>query len=400
MNKHQIPRRAKPATARQDHSTDGDFRVAVLTPVPQLLRELKCDPVTILARAGLDLATFDHPDHRLPFATGGRLLEECAAASGVPHFGLLLGARFELSMLGVLGQLMRNCDSVRAALLQFARHLHLNDRGAVTFLLNLDSEKVSIGYGVYRHDTPGIGMIYDLTLAIGFRLMRELCGPTWKPSRVSFARGIPQDVALYRRYFRAPVHFNAAHSRLDFSARWLERAMASPDQSQLVGAERIALEAEQGDDSRLIERVRRVIQGLVLSEEASSMRIAAHLGLHERILRRRLLAQGTSINQLIGAARFEWARQLLRDTQLTLAQIAAAQGYSDATAFSRAFRNWANVAPSKWRNQIERTPARAVISRAPGKTSPRHEQGQPARRDPAGNREARAVQKTRTRSKT
>jgi AraC-like DNA-binding protein len=383
--KSRISRRAKATTDRPGVIQEGDFRIATLMPVPGLLRELNCDPGTILAKVGLDPALFEKPDHRVPFATGGALLEECAAASGVPHFGLLAGARFELSMLGVLGELMCNSDSVRAALLQFVRHLHLNDRGAVTFLLNLDHEEISIGYGVYRHDTPGISKIYDMALAIGMRIMRTLCGPAWKPVRVSFARGIPEDAAPYRRYFHAPVHFDSPHSELVFSARWLDRPLASPDQSHLVAAERIALEEEQGGDGKLVERVRRAIQGLVITGEASSQRISARLGIHERVLRRRLLAQGSSIHQLIGAARFEWARQLLGDTHLTLAEIASALGYSDATAFSRAFRNWADMTPGAWRSRAEAAAARAVVAAAPAKASPR---------------KAKVPQKIRTRSKT
>jgi AraC-like DNA-binding protein len=368
-------------------------------PVPGLLRGLDCDPGPIFAKVGLDLVVFEQPDLRIPFATGGALLADCAAASGVPHFGLLAGARFELSMLGVLGQLMRSSESVRAALLQFVRHLHLNDRGAVTFLLNLNQEEISIGYGVYRHDTPGIEEVYDMALAIGFRLMRALCGPAWKPLRVSFAHGAPMDAAPYRRYFRAPVHFDSAHSELIFSARWLDRPVASADQSQLVTAERIALAAEQGSNGRLVERVRRAIQGLVITGEASSRRISAQLGIHERVLRRQLLAHGSSIHHLIGAARFEWARQLLGDTHLTLAEIASALGYSDATAFSRAFRNWADMTPSAWRSRADAASARAVVAASPAKASPRKGRRQAAKRVPAGKRKAGAPQKTRTRSK-
>ena len=47
--------------------------------------------------------------------------------------------------------------------------------------------------------------------------------------------------------------------------------------------------------------------------------------------------------------RFEIARQLLEDTEVPLGQIAAALGYSEASAFTRAFRRWAGQTPSDWR---------------------------------------------------
>jgi AraC-like DNA-binding protein len=343
-----------------------DIRVAILTPIPGLLRELKCDPRLVLASVGLDLAIFDRPDTRISFAAGGALLEACAAATGVAHFGLLVGARFNLAMLGILEHLLRNSESVRAALLQFVRHLHLNDRGAVTFLLNLGEKETSFGYGIYRYDTPGIGQIYDTALAIGYQILRSLCGPSVKLTRVMFAHGVPQDVTPYRRYFGAPVHFDSAHSELILSARWLEGPLAGADVSRRMAAERIALAAEQGDDGRLLERVQRAVHGLVMAGEGSSQRIAELLGVHERVLRRRLQAMGTNIHQMIGAARYEGACQLLRETQLPLPEIASALGYSDATAFSRAFRKWAHTTPSEWRSRVEVAPARRLRKSASG----------------------------------
>jgi hypothetical protein len=72
--------------------------------------------------------------------------------------------------------------------------------------------------------------------------------------------------------------------------------------------------------------LQRTAQGPVMTREASSERISALLGIHERVLRRRLRAEGTSIHNLIGAARFELARQLLSQTHLSLAEIASAPG--------------------------------------------------------------------------
>jgi AraC-like DNA-binding protein len=358
-----IRRPAGIAPAQRHKLPEPYARIAALAPIPALLRELHCDPQRVLAKVGLDPAAFDRPDDLIPFATGGALFEESARSSGLSHFGLLVGERFDLSMLGVLGQLMRNSASVREALLQFVRHLHLADRGAVAFLVDLGNGQTALGYVVYRHDTPGIAHIYDLAMAVGCRLMRHLCGPSWRPAFVSFAHGAPTDVAPYRRVFRCPVLFDAAHSQLVFASRWLDRPLTGADSAQHVAAERVALAAEQGADGDLVERVRRAVQGLVMSGEASSQRISALLGIHERVLRRRLHADGTTIKELIGTARFEIARQLLRQTHLTLAEIATVLGYADATTFSRAFRGWANTTPNAWR-------CRAAADAGNGRLSP------------------------------
>jgi AraC-like DNA-binding protein len=78
-------------------------------------------------------------------------------------------------------------------------------------------------------------------------------------------------------------------------------------------------------------------------------RVADALSLHPRTLRRRLAVEGTSLNALAAAARFDVARQLLRGTSVPLGEIAELLGYAELSAFVRAFRGWANCPPGQWR---------------------------------------------------
>jgi hypothetical protein len=107
-----------------------------------------------------------------------------------------------------------------------------------------------------------------------------------KLTRVMFAHDVSKDVAPYRRYFGATVHFDSAYSELILSARWLERPITGADLSRRMAAERIALAAEQGDDGRLLERVQSAVHGLVMAGQRPRS-IAELLGVHERVLRRR-----------------------------------------------------------------------------------------------------------------
>jgi AraC-like DNA-binding protein len=354
--------RGAPSPVRAIESETADVRVAVLTPIPQLLREMDRDPARVLASVGLDLSSFDDPDRRLSFVKAGTLLQACAATSGIPHFGLLVGERFELSMLGILGQLLRSSENLHTALQQLVRHLHLNDRGAVGYMVDLNRDGLALGYAIYRSDTPGIEQVYDLSIAITVGIVRSLCGPNWRPTLVSFSHSTPSNLAPYTRHFRSPLRFDAAHSEVIVGTRWLDRPMLGADTHVRVAAERVALLAEHGDDGRLVDRARQVVQRLLMTGDVSSKRISALLDINERVLRRRLEAKGTNIRELIANAQFEGACQLLRSTRLTLADIAAALGYSDATAFSRAFRRWAQTTPSTWRAQSQDTTTGSVAT--------------------------------------
>jgi AraC-like DNA-binding protein len=85
------------------------------------------------------------------------------------------------------------------------------------------------------------------------------------------------------------------------------------------------------------------------SNHCSTEDIAELLAMHRRTLSCRLKGSGMGYRATTNEIRFEIARQLLQDTQVSLAQIAAALGYSEASAFTRAFRRWSGQTPTAWR---------------------------------------------------
>lgn len=326
---------------------DGDVRIGPLLPILAVLSELGHDPAPILASVGLDAADFRDPDRRVAYATAGALLAACAEVTGIPHFGLLVGRRFELESMGIVARLMRDSGSVGAALAQLVRHLYLSDRGAVAYLSETGEGRVALGYSVHRHDTPGIAQIYDLTMAIAFRMLRALCGKRWNPLSVSLMHSAPRDRAPYRRFFGVPVRFDSAYSEVIFDGHWLNQPVAEANVGRRLLAERVALAAEHR--LAVAERTLYAVERLVLTGSATSSQVSAALGLHERALRRMLLAEGTSLQPIINAARLERAQLLLVETRLPVHEISSALRFSDATAFSRAFRSWSGVSPRTWR---------------------------------------------------
>ncbi|MBK7463418.1 MAG: helix-turn-helix domain-containing protein [Betaproteobacteria bacterium] len=75
--------------------------------------------------------------------------------------------------------------------------------------------------------------------------------------------------------------------------------------------------------------------------------------MHPRTLNRRLKDAGTSFRELHGVACHEMARQLLRDTRRNFSSIANLLGYSEESAFSRAFSKW-KACRHQWR-KLNRT---------------------------------------------
>ena len=148
----------------------------------------------------IDPRLFEDPDNGLSINALGSLLEACVELTGCTHFGLLVGERFDLKGFGPLGELLRNSATVGQALRSLVLHLHLQDRGAAPVLLAPDSSYVILGYSIYRHGTPAAAQILDGGIAIAWRILAELCGPTWRAMQVRFPHAQPASLFAFRRY--------------------------------------------------------------------------------------------------------------------------------------------------------------------------------------------------------
>ncbi len=344
------PIEARPA-ARPAATAPADLSIAPLLPVPGLLLESGIDPAPVLAAAGIAASAFDDARTRVPFAAGARLLLDAAQATGREDFGLLVAQRFEFGSLGLLALLMQRAATVGDALRGLERHLHLHDRGAVVYLKTSQAAPAALGYAVHDAATPGIGLVYDLSLSVGVAMLRALCGPAWRPREVHLPHGRPAAPLTWRRNFGAPVVFDASAAEIWFDASCLEQRPPHADPAQQLELLRLAQQSEVVLALPLAERARHVARALVMTGALTSDRVAETLSLHPRTLRRRLAAEGTNLTAVAAAARFDVARQLLRGTGVPLGEMAEVLGYADVTAFVRAFRGWAGCTPGRWRAQ-------------------------------------------------
>ena len=329
----------------------GDVRIGPLMAIPDVLTELGVAPRRAFAGAGIDHRLFRSPESRIPFEALAHLLSVCADLTGCGHVGLLVGERFRLQALGEIGHLMRNSATVGEALRALLLHLHLHDRGAVPVLLELEPSNVLLGYSAYGQGASSTAQIYDAAIAIGYRTLQELCGPTWLPTCVQFSHSRPTDAAAFRRMFRTRLRFDAEACGVVFASSWLERPIAGTDPALLRKLNRAIARAKERAAMTFAEQVECALPQFVLNGATSADDVARFFGIHQRTLRKRLRADGTHLQKLVDQTRFGLARQLLQDTGLPVLEIAAALRYSDPNVFSRAFRNWAGASPRQWRDR-------------------------------------------------
>ena len=326
----------------------GIVRVAVLLGIVPVLRERGIDPSGVLQSLVLEPDTLDRAENRIHYLMAGRLLQRCTEVTGCPHFGLLVGQRADVLSLGTLGELMLTAPTVRSALHSLLLHAHLQTRGGVP-THRVDGAVATLGYAIYLRGAVGTAQGYDLLMAFECNILRALCGPRWMPMHVSFSHARPKDLGPYRQFFRAPLHFDRDRSEISFDKTWLDLALPGHEiQAHRLLQQELARQLMLAPDDRA-EQVRRALRTMILGGHGSETQMSELMSMPVRTLRRKLAEQGTSFRQVLNELRFEIARQLLLDTDMSTNEIADALAFGDASAFTRAFRRWTNVPPAAWR---------------------------------------------------
>lgn len=329
----------------------GDFNVGPICSIPALLTEYGIDPSRVLTEVGVDPDLFEAAENRLSYHTGGRLLNVCVERTGCPHFGLLVGQRFTFDSLGMLGRVMGNSPTLRDALRMVTEHLELQDRGALTLAMDTGDASSALGYTTFGDELAGVEQILDVAIAVHFKILQALCGPSFCPTFVRFAHRRPVEIAPFAKFFNAPLEFDAEMSAIVFHSDWLTHPVPGADPAaydELLEAIR-SIEADH--PTPLAERVRRAVYALTLTDSATTANVARLFTLHERTLQRRLEKEGTTISRIAQEVRCDLAARLLRDSNRSVTQISAILGYSDSTVFARAFRAWTDMSPHQWRTQ-------------------------------------------------
>jgi AraC-like DNA-binding protein len=221
-------------------------------------------------------------------------------------------------------------------------------------IFNIEDRQVFFGYSIYVPGVVGTRQIYDVAIGVVRNVMRALCGPAWRATAAQLPYRRPADIRPYRRFFEAPVRFDAARAALVFPCDMLRCAVHDADPAVYRElTERVAdLEAAGGGD--LLFQVRRVLRNLLLSGGGNIDSVARAFDMNKRTLNRRLRERGLSFRELLDETRYQIACQMLAESDLVIVEIAAVLDYADAAAFIRAFRRWSGTTPNAWRMERRR----------------------------------------------
>jgi AraC-like DNA-binding protein len=325
-------------------------RVGAVVVLPDLLRDLGVEPQAVFDAAGVDIVRVADPDGRVTVAELARLSRASLEASGRPDLGLLVVERAGAQITGLLGRLVASAGDLRSALHAFIRYIHLNQRDGV-YTLTVSDGVATLQFAVAGMSERAAAAFEDGSVGMIVNVIRALIGANWRPNAVMLSHASNSHAASYRRFFGAPVRFNAVRTALEFPAADLERSTVSGAADRRAELEAAADIASAELAIGFEERVRWLIRAYLSDPGLSVEQIAGLTGLSRRSLNRWLAVRGFTFASLLRSVRFAAAQQLLVESETPLSEVATAIGYAEPSVFSNAFRRWSGVSPREWRKQ-------------------------------------------------
>lgn len=197
----------------------------------------------------------------------------------------------------------------------------------------------------------GMRLSNEATLASATSISRQVAPAGFHPKKIFFKHPRPAVITAHEAYFGCPVVFGSEMDAMLVAAESLDRPNRQADQA----ITRFLLnyldeELQKVATSPTLQQQVRAAIAESLSEGVPKMRgVARGLGLSERTLQRRLGEEGVSFQQLVDSARRELAEGLLVQSDYSLSEIAFLSGFSEQSAFNRAFKRWVNQTPAAYR---------------------------------------------------
>jgi AraC-like DNA-binding protein len=189
----------------------------------------------------------------------------------------------------------------------------------------------------------------EMTIAVFVGRFRGDLATPFRPGAVRLTRPVPERPTRHAALLGAPVTFACSAAGLEIPiAAWrtpMRRADPALQQTLRDLASRLDLGGE-ADDLEVALRAR--LRTLLPEGKADAVSVARTLGMSERTMNRRLRELGKSWRGVLDSFREAEAERLLVSGRAGLSEVAFRLGFSDQTAWNRAFRRWKGMSPTEW----------------------------------------------------
>ncbi len=313
----------------------------------------------VLEGAGVDPGSILDPRAMISLADYCGLIDLCAERTGDDAFGARFGSSFELAHFGDLGTLAASAPVLRVGLEKVARYYHVVQENTL-LELHADDDFVRLDYQVFDARIERRQQDAEVSVGAFCALVRHCLRRDWAPLAVHFEHSRIGPRRGYENLFDCAAVFDQPLNSILVPRTLADlplpgadaRVHAAVEQSLVdrsVAFRRAAPDGPRTDAVQAALPV--VIERLLKQRRLRIDSAAAELGISVYTLRAAVRGLGVGFDELVSGVRRDMALRYLEDPDLSLTEIAETLGYSELSAFSRAFRRWTGVNALAWQQR-------------------------------------------------
>ncbi len=312
----------------------------------------RIDEADLIAQSGLDPKVFQEENALIDTEKLTRIFHYAIERSGDPNLALHIGEAVPYQSLGLLGYLLVNTDTVGEMLAKFYHYQRLISK-RLNFRFTDEGERYKLAVTISQNPHLPVPRFHaEVHLCAIVNILRQIAGYPLMPQEATFAYDAPADRSEHERIFGRQLRFGADENAVFFDKSDLTAPIATSNASMLhyfeVQAQRIL---EEMDAASWYARVKHVILKEIGEKEISIEEVAKGLDVSIRTLQNRLKEEGKSFRGALGSVRKQLARHYIQNTKMELGAIAVFLGYSEPSAFFRAYKQWTGETPSALRKK-------------------------------------------------
>jgi AraC-like DNA-binding protein len=333
-----------------------------------LMRRLGIEPEPVFARHGIDPASLTDPSARLPADATDAVVRDMGLACRDPAFGLQAAHCWHPTHLGALGHAWLASSSLERGLERLQRYWQLIGQ-RTSLSLREEPGGLAVVLSNPRSDPLVAAATTDVDFSVLLAMCRMNAGDDFVPLRVNLIRPEPVDRRPWDAFYRCPVRFGAPERSLVLPRDEVESPLSTSNRHLVAMLERmLAEDLARLDRSDVVARCKALLNKRLASGEVTATQVARDLAMSRRTLHRKLADAGTTWQQLVDDTRRELAMALIEDPRRPIGAITFELGFSQQSAFARAFRRWSGASPTRYRETLHASRAGAVndVSRHAG----------------------------------
>lgn len=324
-------------------------RAASLNHFVPVVEELGGDPLALLKQVNLSPKLLEEQEMFFQYYDFVRLMNLASYTLKEEAFGLHLGSKQGLDILGSMAYLLKNCNTVGDALTSLRRFYHIHQTSA-DIGLSVANGLVTLSFSINISIEDSTTQSLDLALAIGVNLLNTLTSSKIKLQSIHLQHAAPENKKCYKSLLGLMPVFNSTFNGVTFDASILDKHIDEADPNLLA----ILTSQLNSNNIGYVDEIPSFVETLIRQNIAvtpiSIDKVAELMALSVRNLQRYLKEQNTSFRKIVDNVRNNLASQYLIDSTLSLNHVSDALGFSNYSEFSRAFKRWNNMSPKNFRN--------------------------------------------------